>query len=66
MEQTRLPDGRLVQLGGELVGEFHTAYRGLVDELGLTLEPAFAEHCAGEDIYVLAEGARRRGWSGRG
>jgi monoamine oxidase len=28
VEQTRLPDGRLVQLGGELVGDFHSAYRG--------------------------------------
>ncbi len=59
VEQTRLPDGRLVQLGGELVGDFHTAYRGLVDELGLTLVPAFgAEHGpgAGEEVAVLAEG----------
>ena len=43
VEQTRLPDGRLVQLGGELVGDFHTAYRGLVDELGLTLVPGFGD-----------------------
>ena len=41
VEQTRLRDGRLVQLGGEVVGPFHTAYRGLVAELGLTLVPSY-------------------------
>ena len=36
------PDGgRPVQLGGEVVGAFHTAYLGLVEELGLTLEPSY-------------------------
>ena len=30
-------DGRLVQLGGGVVGDFHTAYRELVGELGLHL-----------------------------
>jgi monoamine oxidase len=55
VEQTRLPDGRLVQLGGELVGEFHTAYRGLADELGLTVVSGFGDHRSGEDVYVLAE-----------
>ncbi|MBM3666244.1 MAG: FAD-dependent oxidoreductase [Actinobacteria bacterium] len=53
--QTQLEDGRLVQLGGELTGSFQTAYRGLVEELGLTLEPAFPS-VPGEDTYVLAEG----------
>ena len=32
--QTQLPDGRLVQLGGELTGPFQEAYCGLVEELG--------------------------------
>ena len=53
--QTQMPDGRLVQLGGELTGAFQTAYRGLVEELGLTLEAAFPS-IPGEDTYVLAEG----------
>src|SRR5829696_1514330 len=55
VEQTALADGRLVQLGGELVGTFHDAYRGLVDELGLHLVPAFpsAPH---EDTAVLSTG----------
>ena len=41
VEQTQLPDGRLVQLGGEVVGNSHTAYLGLVEELGLTLVPSY-------------------------
>ncbi|MGW8779834.1 flavin monoamine oxidase family protein [Streptomyces sp. NPDC055796] len=41
VEQTRLPDGRLVQLGGEVVGRAHTAYTALVAELGLTLTPSY-------------------------
>ena len=53
--QTQMPDGRLVQLGGEVIGAFHTAYRGLVEELGLTIEGAFPA-IAGDDTYMLAEG----------
>ncbi|MEV5972206.1 NAD(P)/FAD-dependent oxidoreductase [Streptomyces sp. NPDC051921] len=41
VEQTALPDGRLVQLGGEVVGSAHTAYTALVAELGLTLVPSY-------------------------
>jgi len=63
VEQTTLPDGRLVQLGGELVGDFHTAYRGLADELGLTIIAGFGEGSPGEDTSVLVEGRRvGSGW----
>ncbi len=55
VSQTRLPDGRLVQLGGEVVGPGHTAYAQLVAELGLTLEPAFTS-VAGEDTWALVDG----------
>jgi monoamine oxidase len=55
VEQTSLADGRLVQLGGEVVGGFHTAYRDLVNELGLNLVPAFPG-LPGSDTTVLAEG----------
>ena len=55
VEQTRLADGRLVQLGGEVVGSFHTAYTGLVAELGLTLVPSFAD-LPGAETWVLAGG----------
>ena len=41
VEQVELPDGRLVQLGGEVVGNAHTSYLGLVEELGLTLVPSY-------------------------
>ena len=55
VEQTTLADGRLVQLGGEVVGPFHEAYTGLVAELGLTLEPSFPQ-LPGEDTFVLTTG----------
>src|SRR3954471_22102083 len=41
VEQVRLDDGRLVQLGGEVVGDCHTAYLELAAELGLTLVPSY-------------------------
>src|SRR5262249_22210594 len=53
--QTQMPDGRLVQLGGEVIGAFQTAYRELVEELGLTIEPAFPS-IPGEDTWMLGEG----------
>src|SRR3954464_9701641 len=47
VEQAELPDGRRVQLGGEVVGNAHTSYLGLVAELGLTLVPSYV-HEPGE------------------
>jgi monoamine oxidase len=41
VEQEILPDGRPVQYGGEVVAEWHSAYVGLVAELGLRLEPSY-------------------------
>jgi monoamine oxidase len=41
VEQVELPDGRRVQLGGEVVGNAHTSYLGLVEELGLTLTTSY-------------------------
>lgn len=61
VEQVGLPDGRLVQLGGELVGRAHHAYLRLVEELGLTLVPSYVES-PGEDATLLAEGPRRGEW----
>jgi monoamine oxidase len=55
VEQVETRDGRLVQLGGEIVGPFHTAYRGLVEELGLTIVPSFVEE-EGDTVYDLLEG----------
>lgn len=55
VEQTFTPDGRPVQLGGEIVGSFHTAYKELVGELGLTLGPSFTAS-TGECTWALAEG----------
>lgn len=58
VEQVPLDDGRPVQLGGEVVGTVHTAYLGLVDELGLTLEPSYMA-VPGETTYDLFEGVVR-------
>ncbi len=59
VEQVAAPDGgRPVQLGGELVGPAHTAYLGLVDELGLALEPTFVA-ADGATTYDLVEGVFR-------
>ena len=55
VEQTELADGRLVQLGGEVVGPFQEAYYGLVEELGLTLVPSFPQ-LPGEDTSVMTDG----------
>ncbi|WP_030832305.1 hypothetical protein [Streptomyces hygroscopicus] len=46
----RTPDGRKVQLGGEIVGTFHTAYKDLVAELGLTMEPTFTASTGGRGV----------------
>ena len=58
VEQLRVDDGRPIQLGGEVVGEFHTAYLGLVEELGLTLQPTYTA-VAGATTYDLLEGVSR-------
>ncbi|HZB05567.1 MAG TPA: NAD(P)/FAD-dependent oxidoreductase [Thermoleophilaceae bacterium] len=55
VEQTTLADGRIVQLGGEVIGPFHEAYVGLVEELGLTIVPSFPQ-LPGEDTWVLVDG----------
>jgi monoamine oxidase len=58
VEQLRVDDGRVIQLGGEVVGEFHTAYLGLVRELGLSLHPSYTA-VAGDTTYDLLEGVSR-------
>jgi len=50
--QTTLDDGRVVQLGGELIGSTHTSYRGLVDELGLTLRDSYVAE-PGETVWDI-------------
>jgi monoamine oxidase len=61
VEQLDLPDGRRVQLGGELTGAFQRAYLGLVEELGLTVERSYVGE-PGAVTTVLAEGVRRGEW----
>ncbi len=58
VEQVLLDDGSHIQLGGEVVGPFHTAYLGLVEELGLALQPSYVA-VAGKTTYDLVEGVER-------
>jgi len=55
VEQVTLNDGRLVQLGGEVIGNAHTAYQQLVAELGLTLVPSYVAE-PGELTWILSDG----------
>jgi putrescine oxidase len=55
VHQAELADGRVVQMGGELVGEFHTAYLGLARELGLQTRPSYVAE-PGQMTWDLAEG----------
>jgi monoamine oxidase len=61
VEQEVLEDGRVVQLGGELVGSFHTAYLALAAELGLETEPSYVAE-PGEMSWDIAGGAGQGAW----
>jgi monoamine oxidase/putrescine oxidase len=58
VEQVSVDDGRPVQLGGELVGEAHTSYLDLVEELGLTLTSTYTS-VEGATTYDLVDGLLR-------
>jgi len=58
VEQVSVDDVRPVQLGGEVVGAAHTAYLGLVDELGLTLTTTYTA-VEGATTYDLVDGVFR-------
>ena len=55
VEAVALADGRTIQAGGEVIGSEHTSYLGLVDELGLTVEPSYVAD-PGEMSWGLNEG----------
>ena len=61
VEQVVLEDGRAVQMGGEVVGSFHTAYLELAAELGLATEPSYVAE-PGVMSWDLAEGAGQGEW----
>jgi monoamine oxidase len=61
VEQAVLDDGRALQLGGELIGSFHTAYLGLAAELGLVTEPSYVAE-PGAMSWDLAEGPGQGEW----
>ncbi len=58
VEQVSVDDGRPVQLGGEMIGNAHRAYLGLVEELGLTLDSTYTA-VAGATTYDLVDGVHR-------
>ena len=58
VEQVSVDDGMPVQLGGELVGEAHTAYLGLVEELGLSLTSTYTS-VEGATTYDYVDGVIR-------
>src|ERR1700740_3092765 len=55
VDQFTTPDGRVVQLGGEVIADFHTSYLELVKELGLTVTDAFPSF-PGELTWGLFDG----------
>ncbi len=55
VEAVTLPSGRIVQAGGEVFGDGHWAYRELVAELGLTIEPSYVAD-PGQMSWGLVEG----------
>jgi monoamine oxidase len=55
VEAVALPDGRIVQAGGEVIGAGHTAYLELVRELGLSVEPSYVAE-PGEMSWGLVDG----------
>jgi monoamine oxidase len=70
VEAVTLDDGRTVQMGGEVVGHAHRAYRELAGELGLALEPSYVADPGemswglhdgvhvGDDVPWMSEGER--------
>ena len=61
VEQVELADGRRVQLGGEVVGNAHTSYLGLVEELGLTLTASYVAE-PGEITRQVPDSVDVGGW----
>ena len=61
VEQAVLDNGRIVQMGGELVGSFHTAYLGLAAELGLETERSYVAE-PGAMSWDLTEGPGQGEW----
>src|SRR5947209_4547495 len=55
VEAVTLPDGRIVQAGGEVFGYGHEAYRELVAELGMEVQPSYVAD-PGEMTWGLVDG----------
>jgi putrescine oxidase len=55
VEAVTLPDGRVVQAGGEVFGHGHDSYRELVAELGMEVQPSYVAD-PGEMTWGLLDG----------
>ena len=55
VEAVTLPDGRVVQTGGEVFGHGHESYRELVAELGMEVQPSYVAD-PGEMTWGLVDG----------
>ena len=62
VESELLDDGRVLQLGGEIVGEVHHAYLGLVAELGLSLVPSYVDEEGETGFDLIDRVAIGEGW----
>ena len=56
VEGMRYQDGRVLQMGGEIVGTVHHAYLELAAELGLEIVPSYTDE-VGENGYDMLDGA---------
>ena len=56
VEGMKFDDGRVLQMGGEIVGTVHHGYRELAAELGLEIVPSYTEE-PGAYGYDMLEGA---------
>ncbi len=63
VEAVTLADGRVVQAGGEVFGREHHAYRELVAELGMSVEPSYVADPGRDELgpgrgRVVGDGSR--------
>ena len=56
VEGMQFGDGRVLQMGGEIIGSVHHGYRELAAELGLNVVPSYTDE-PGESGYDMLDGA---------
>ena len=56
VEGMEFDDGRVLQMGGEIIGTVHHGYLELAAELGLEIVPSYTDE-SGENGYDMLDGA---------